>query len=122
MSEGEADPVEFTIESQSQMKDLCLQNGASGLKNGTNRSVLKLEELVDNDTYNFVYDNSSGIRKLKKSVENQQGRLNNMTKAMEKQVKLARVPCVKFLDPHTLLLLSEAGSCLVTHWSVSITS
>lgn len=36
-----------------------------------------------------------------------------MTKAVEKQVKLASVPCVKFLDPHTLL--SEAGSCLVTH-------
>eukprot|EP00035_Acanthoeca_spectabilis_P018623 m.397868 g.397868 ORF g.397868 m.397868 type:complete len:365 (-) comp16773_c2_seq38:395-1489(-) len=99
MSEGEEDPVEFTIKSQSDMEKLFLQYGAGGLMNGTNRSVRDFEELKDGDSYIFVFYSSSGMRKLEKSVGNQQRRLNNMTKAMEKQANAALLKYAKKIAP-----------------------
>jgi hypothetical protein len=51
LSEGEEDPVPFTIKSQDQLDKQLLRTGAHGLMNGTHRAILEVEELVDGDAY-----------------------------------------------------------------------
>jgi len=86
LSEGKKELVSYTIESQIILDKLQEKFGAGGLMNGTSRAVLKFEELVDGDTYIFLYDESSGITKLKANDQQQQGQLDNIASALEKEV------------------------------------
>jgi len=94
LSEGEEDPVPFTIESQDQLDKQFLCNGASGLMNGTYRAILKVEELVDGDAYTMLFNNGSKLTKLEGGVKTLQGTLKSLDEVFEGDVS----PCPAVLS------------------------
>ena len=86
LSEGKEDSVLFTIEDQSQLDQLWTSNGASGLMNGTRRSILKVEELVNGDAYTMLFHEGSKLAKLSGGVETLQGTVKTLDAAFEDDV------------------------------------
>ena len=86
LSEGKEDPVLFTIEDQSQLDQLWTSNGASGLMDGTRRSILKVEELVNGDAYTMLFHEGSKLAKLSGGVETLQGTVKTLDAAFEDDV------------------------------------
>jgi hypothetical protein len=86
LSEGKEDPVLFTIKSQSQLDQLLLCNGASGLMNGTRRSIREVEELVNGDAYTMLFHKGSTLAKLSGGVDTLRGTVKSLDAAFEDDV------------------------------------